>query len=193
MPKIAKKDTPATIPASQEPSERITAQLGGQQCPFCGAKELTLLEAEVDVPFFGKLFMFTMSCAKCKYHRSDVEAAEPHEPAQYTLEVSTIADMSVRVVRSSEGTVLMQGIGTIQPGPEAQGWVTNMEGLITRMKEQIEYIRNDEDDFDQKAKAQALIDKLDRAMAGKEKLTVTIKDPSGNSAIISEKAVKKKL
>jgi zinc finger protein len=198
MPKSANQ-APAAAPSKPAATqgsavvERTTAELGGQDCPMCRAKELTLTEAEADIPFFGKAFIFSMSCSKCKYHRSDVESAAPREPAQYTLEVAGSQDLQVRVVRSSEGTVLMQGIGSIEPGPEAQGWVTNIEGVITRMREQIEYARNEAEDFDSKAKAQALIDRLDRVIAGKEKLTLTIKDPSGNSAIISERAVRKKL
>ena len=50
--------------------------LKGQHCPMCHKKELELSEKETEVPYFGKLALFSMTCHNCKYHKSDVEALE---------------------------------------------------------------------------------------------------------------------
>ena len=168
-------------------------ELKGEMCPFCQTKNLTLTESEMDIPFFGKVFVFTMACSKCKHHKSDVEAAEQKEPAQYALEITSAKDMAVRVIRSSEGTILLDGIGSMTPGEDAQGFVTNVEGILVRMRDQVEFLRDHEEDEGDKAKAQAHIDRINRVIAGNEKLLLTVKDPTGNSAIISDRAVKKKL
>ena len=60
--------------------EDSTSTLSGQTCPMCRKNTLTLLESESEVPFFGKLFLFSMTCGSCKYHKAAVEAAEQHEP-----------------------------------------------------------------------------------------------------------------
>ncbi|MBN2459690.1 hypothetical protein JXB28_05370 [Candidatus Woesearchaeota archaeon] len=57
----------------------------------------------------------------------------------------------------------------------------------------IEVVRDDSEDEEDKKKAKNILKKLLRVMWGQEKLKMVIEDPSGNSAIISEKAVKSKL
>jgi zinc finger protein len=69
----------------------------------------------------------------------------------------------------------------------------NVEGILNRIKHQIETAKDNEEDADAKKKAKKLLKKLNKAMWGQEKLKIIIEDPSGNSAIISEKAVKGKL
>ncbi|MEM2916412.1 MAG: ZPR1 zinc finger domain-containing protein [Candidatus Woesearchaeota archaeon] len=174
-------------------AEKITATLKNQPCPVCGQKKLILTEAETEVPFFGKLYIFSMTCENCKYHKADVEAAEKKEPCRYVFEVSGKDDLKVRVVRSSEATVKFERVGTIEPGPAAEGFVTNIEGLINKIKEQIEKVRDFEEDDEAKQKAKNLLKKLMKVLWGEEKLKITIEDPSGNSAIISEKAKRSKL
>jgi zinc finger protein len=173
-------------------AEKVTASLKDQPCPACSQKKLTLTEAETEVPFFGKLFVFSMHCENCKYHKSDVEAAEQKEPCKYVFEVSGKEDLQVRVIRSSEATVIFERVGEIEPGPAAEGFITNVEGLIQRNKEQIEKIRDLEEDEEAKKKAKNLLKKLQKVLWGEETLKITIKDPTGNSAIISEKAKKSK-
>ena len=175
------------------PTEKITATLKDQPCPVCNQKKMTLTEAETEVPFFGKIYIFSMSCTNCKYHKSDVEAAEKKEACKCVFEVSGKEDLQVRVVRSSEGIIRFERVGTIEPGPAAEGFITNIEGLINKIKEQIEKIRDLEEDDDAKQKAKNLVKKLIKVLWGEEKLKITIEDPSGNSAIISEKAKRTKL
>ena len=168
-----------------------TNTISGQPCPMCGKKTLTLAESESEVPFFGKLFVFSMSCSNCKYRKSDVEAAEKKKPCKYSMDVKGKEDLNVRVVKSSEATVKISHVGSIEPGPASEGYVTNIEGIIQRMKQQIETLRDSEEDNDQKKKCKKLIKKLQKVLWGQEKLKITIEDPTGNSAIISEKVMKK--
>jgi len=166
--------------------------LGGQKCMMCNKNTLSLTESSQDIPFFGKVFIFAMGCTSCKYHKADVESAEQKPPSRYTLEVGK-DELEVRVVKSSEASVKIPHIGSIESGPGSEGFVTNVEGLINRIKEQIEIIKDTEEDEDAKKKAKNLLKKIQRVFWGDEKLKLIIEDPSGNSAIISEKAVKTKL
>ena len=134
-----------------------------------------------------------MTCSSCKYHISDVEAAEKHDPAKYAIEISSEQDMKIRVVKSSQATVKLPHITTITPGPASSGYVTNIEGILNRIKHQIEIARDSEEEDDAKKKAKNLLKKLTRISWGQEKQMLIIEDPSGNSAIISEKALKSKI
>ena len=168
-------------------------KLEGQPCPMCKENTLTLLQEEIDIPYFGKTFVFSMTCNSCKYHKSDVESAEKKEPTKYSIDISSEEDMKIRIVKSSEATVKIPHLGSISPGPSANGYVTNIEGILSRFKEQIENMRETEEDEEQKQKCKNMLKKITRIMWGQEKVKLIIEDPSGNSAIISEKTEKSPL
>lgn len=162
-------------------------------CPLCNQNSLILNERETEVPYFGKVYLFSMTCNNCKYHKADVEAVEQKEPCKFTFEISSEEDMKVRVVKSAEATVKIPHISTIEPGPASQGFVTNIEGILNRVKYQIENIKENAEDDDDKQKAKNLLKKLLKIIWGQEKQKIIIEDPSGNSAIISDRAVKEAL
>jgi len=167
--------------------------LPGQPCPMCKKKTLTLMESESEVPYFGKVFLFSMNCSNCKYHMADIETADKHEPCKYTIEVCSEKDMNIRVVRSSKATVKIPYIITIEPGPTAIGYITNIEGILNRVKKAIGDAKESAEDNSDKKKAKNMLKKLQKVMWGQEKIKIIIEDPSGNSAIVSENAVKSKL
>jgi len=163
----------------------------GETCPFCGKKTLTLRETETEVPYFGKVYLYSMECSSCNFRKNDVEIVERKQPKKQTFVLESEEDLKVRVVKSSEATVKIHYVGEITPGPASNGYITNIEGLIRRMLKQIEFAYESEEDPDVKKKAKKLIKKLKKALMGYEKLKITIEDPSGNSAIISEKVISK--
>ena len=178
------------MPKEENPQETDFEQ---QSCPLCHEKTLILTERETEVPYFGKVYIFSMTCNNCKYHKADVESIEQKEPVKYEFEISSEEDMKVRVVKSSEATVKLPHLATISPGPAAQGYVTNIEGILNRVKYQIEASKEMEEDEETKKKAKNLLKKLTRITWGQEKQKIIIEDPSGNSAIISDKAIKSAL
>ncbi|MFC2133843.1 ZPR1 zinc finger domain-containing protein [Bacteroidota bacterium] len=164
----------------------------GETCAFCHEKTLTLSEAERDIPYFGQVFIFSMDCSNCNYHKADVECAEDHGPVKYTLEIDSEEDMKIRIVKSSNATIKIAHVGSIEPGEAANGYVTNVEGVLNRMKKQVETLRDEAEDKADQKKAKNIIKKLTKVMWGQEKIKITLDDPTGNSAIISDKAVKGK-
>ncbi|MGM5481671.1 MAG: ZPR1 zinc finger domain-containing protein [Nanobdellota archaeon] len=178
------------VEAQQEGNMQI---LKGEQCPICGEKELTLTEAERDIPFFGPVALFSMDCEHCKYHKADVEVLEERDPMRFTLEVESEADLNIRIIKSSFAKLKIGQVGSIEPGENANGYVTNVEGVLNRMKRQVEFIRDNAEDKDDSKKAKNMVKKLTKVLWGQDNIKITLDDPSGNSAIISEKAVTKKL
>ncbi len=164
-----------------------------QPCPVCGKKTCTLMEDDQDIPYFGKVFIFSMTCTECGFHKADVEPAERHEPTKFTLVVETEEDMEIRLVKSGEASIKIPYVVDITPGPSSEGYVTNIEGLLMKIKNRISASVEAEEDKDKKKAGWKLIKKLNKVMMGRDKLKIILEDPSGNSAIISDKAVKKKL
>ncbi|MDO8655954.1 MAG: ZPR1 zinc finger domain-containing protein [Nanoarchaeota archaeon] len=169
------------------------AELKAQQCPFCGEKKMVLREEDMDIPYFGKVFVFSMECEACGTKKSDVEPMEPKEPCRYTLEVTSEDDLNIRVVKSGEATVKIPHVITMEPGPASSGYVTNVEGLLQKVKEIVQSTIDVEDDEGAAKKAKNMVKKLNRVMAGQEPIKIIIEDPSGHSAIISDKAQKSKI
>jgi zinc finger protein len=167
----------------------------GELCPFCQNKTLTLTEDEVDVPFFGKCYVFSMSCTSCKYNKADIESEETREPTKHEFVVQGDDDLKVRVIRSSEGLITIGKFGSIEPGENAEGFISNIEGVLARFKKVVEGQKlgpaeleeASEEEVANHEKARDLVKKLNRILMGSDKITISIEDPTGNSAIISEK------
>lgn len=168
-------------------------KIENQPCPMCGKKTLTLTEDVTEVPYFGHIHVFSMTCSECKYHKADVEAAEEHEPCRYTIEIDSQDDMKIRIVKSSQATVKIPHLTTIEPGIASNGYVTNVEGILNRIKYAVQIARDESEDPDEKKKAKKLLKKITKIIWGQEKAKLIIEDPTGNSAIISDKAKKTKL
>lgn len=166
----------------------------GETCPICQAKTLTLMEAERDVPYFGKCYIFSMDCDSCKYHKADIEVDDSLNKGKVKQEliIDSEDDLKIRVIKSSHCKVKVQYVGEIEPGEAANGYVTNVEGILNRLKKQVEGIRDNSDDDKDRKKAKNILKKMTRIMWGQEPCKLVIEDPTGNSAIISEKATKKK-
>lgn len=161
-----------------------------QLCAYCKTKNLTLMQREFDIPYFGKVFVYSMTCTHCKFHKADVECVDNKGPVKYTLDVSDEKDLSARIVKSSEATIKIPYVGDIEPGLASQGYVSNVEGVLRRMKRQIESFRDSAEDQADKKKAKNLLKKLQKVLFGRDKIKIILIDPTGNSAIVSEKAVK---
>jgi len=160
----------------------------GEKCPMCHKDTLTLMESRRDVPFFGVVFLFSMTCSTCHYHKADVEAEETKTPVKIEFTIEKEEDMKIRFIKSSQALVKLPHIVTIDPGEASNGYITNIEGLLNRVKKQIEFARDDAEDPATRKKAKNMLKKLQNVMWGQDTLKVIVEDPSGNSAIITERA-----
>lgn len=170
-----------------------TELIENQPCHICGKNTLTLAQTEKDIPYFGNVFILTMTCNSCNYKKTDIEQEEEQDPVKYTFNVDSEEDLNVRIVKSSRATVKIPRMITIEPGADSDGYVSNIEGVLNKVKDIIESVRDSEDDKAKVKKAKNQLKKLSRVLWGRESLTIEISDPTGNSAIISDKAVKSKL
>ena len=169
------------------------SEIKGQKCTFCDANKLILREDQIEIPYFGRVFLFSMECEACGYRKADVEPAEQKEPCRYSFEVTSDNDLNVKVIKSGEAIVKIPHVITIEPGPASEGYVTNIEGLLDRVKKIIESSIEVEEEEAAKKKGKNLLKKLNKVLVGRESLKIIIEDSSGHSAIVSDKAQKSKL
>ena len=136
-------------------------KLEKQPCPVCLNKTLSLTEDVKDIPYFGKCHLFSMNCSSCHYNKSDIEGEAKKEPAKYEFEVSSKKDLSARIVKSSEATVKIPTFKlSITPGPASEGYITNAEGILQRLKKIVEQERDNAEDDETKKKAKNLLKKM---------------------------------
>ncbi|RLG22934.1 hypothetical protein DRN72_00365 [Methanosarcinales archaeon] len=161
------------------------------QCPIC-EKVLKLRWEEENIPFFGDIMYISGSC-ECGFRYTDVMFLESKGASRYTFDVLGEDDLNVRVVRSASGTVRIPELGvSIEPGPDAESFVSNVEGVLERVRSVVEMMeRWCEEEGDQKRveRCRELIKMIDEIEEGKRNVRLIIEDPYGNSAIISERAI----
>lgn len=177
----------------KNPEQEGPVILEAQKCPMCFKDTLTLMEHQQEVPFFGPVLVFSMDCSSCNYHKADVECREQHEGAKYVLTVSEEKDLNIRVIKSSTATVKIPRVMSIEPGPASNGYITNVEGILNRVKVQLEKTRDLAEDDEDRKQAKNLLKKVQAGLWSHDTIDIIIEDPEGNSAIISEKATKEKM
>ena len=141
----------------------------------------------------------TLICSSCGYRSSDVIPLTDRPPRRYIKEVSDKDGLLVRVIRSSTSTVRIPEFGLrIDPGSANDGYITNIEGVLTRVMSIISQIIRDlsmhpeqfEDSSERMAKALSLKTTIETILDDESeeftKFTVIIEDPNGNSALVSE-------
>ena len=117
------------------------------KCPACGIEGVAKsIMKELEIPHFGKVLETTIQCPSCGFRHSDVIALEQNDPAKYVIEINK-NNLSVRVVRSQSATVEIPELGVkVEPGPKSEGYVTNIEGVLTRFEDAVKKALNLFDD-----------------------------------------------
>lgn len=160
-----------------------TSPLLGQPCPACRKDSLHFTESLEDVDYFGPVLLTTISCNLCGYKDTDVYLASTGEPSVIRARITSEKDLKMKVVRSSLATIRVPELGvTISPKTSAEGFITNVEGLLVRIKEVLEGAAPSLS-HERRKRAASILAELKRAQEGKLSFVVELKDPSGNSAI----------
>lgn len=155
-------------------------------CPICGNKEAVELRTEKKIPYVGPIDIITLKCNKCGYKKNDVIIHQIRDPVRYKVVISNEEDLNIRVFKSSSGTIKIPEFGfEMSPGPVAQSFITNVEGVLNRVLDAIFMLEALNPDAN-KEKVNELKQKLEKARMGKLKFTVIIEDPFGNSIIVSK-------
>jgi zinc finger protein len=158
-------------------------------CPSCN-NEIQYLYNTENIPYFSDILIISAICDRCGYKFVDTQMLKHGEPARHTVAITTVEDLSIRIMRSMSATIEIPEIGVhISPGPQCQGFVSNVEGVLDRIEKVVnmtfQWGTNQE-----KENATALLADIARIKAGAFPVTLILEDPDGNSGIVSDKAVK---
>lgn len=147
-----------------------------------------------EIPYFGEIMYISAKC-QCSFRFADTMLLSSKEPMRYELLVETQEDLNARVIRSTSGTIRIPEMGiTIEPGAVSESYITNVEGVMQRVQSVLMtasgWVQEDEEKF---ARSKELLCMLEEVLESKNKITVIIEDPLGNSTIISKKVIATKL
>lgn len=164
-------------------------------CPICFT-EMQLSWETQEIPSFGEALLIAGVCS-CGFRHSDTILLSQKEPARYTLQVTDPDDMDARVIRSTSGTIRVPELGVdVEPGPASESYVSNVEGVLARISEIVAFATRtacEAGDEQGARRGEEILENIRQARTGQFRLTFTIEDPLGNSAIASEKAVRSSL
>ena len=157
------------------------------KCPACGIEgEAKSIMKEIEIPHFGKVMETTIQCPSCGFKHSDIIALEQNDPAKYVLEINR-NNLSIRVVRSQSATVIIPELGIkVEPGPKSEGYVTNVEGVLTRFESAVKKALSLFDDAESQKNGKITLNKIQELKKGNGTATLEILDPFGQSNIVSE-------
>lgn len=159
-------------------------------CPACAAAGLEYNAEQVDLPYLGESLETMVRCTACGYRHTDFILTATKEPTRFRYRIEEEADMSVRVVRSSSGTIRVPELGIlIEPGMASEAFITNIEGIIVRVEAVLGQLHHDAEDGDVRQRIETLQRTLlDMRNGDAEPATLVLEDPFGNSAILAPRA-----
>jgi zinc finger protein len=158
------------------------------RCPYC-EREIQYLYQTENIPYFSDILIVSARC-ECGYRHADTMVLAGGEPARWEIRVEAPEDLMVRVVRSASARVEIPELGVeIDPGPACEGFVSNVEGVIDRIDDVVSGVLTWAEG-EERENALVLRRRIELAREGSLLFTLSIEDPSGNSAIVSEKAKK---
>ena len=157
------------------------------KCPACNTEEVAKsIMREIEIPHFGKVLETTIICESCGFKHSDIIALEQNDPAKYILKINK-ENLATRVVRSQSATVSIPELGVkVEPGPKSQGYVTNVEGVLTRFEDALKQALHLFNDETSQKNAKLILEDLKSIVNGQKTATLIIEDPFGQSNIVSD-------
>jgi zinc finger protein len=145
-----------------------------------------------EVPHFGEVLLITGTC-DCGFKHSDTITLSQKEPSRHTLRICCTEDLSARVIRSPSGTIRLPEFGVdVEPGPASDAVITNVEGVLDRVKEVVTFATRAAEkagDSDRTQRGHEILERIEEALKGQYSFTLIVEDPLGNSSIISENRV----
>jgi len=163
-------------------------------CPVCNGKNAAeSTQKTSNIPHFGEILETTLICTACGYKHSDVICLEQKDPVKLTLPINKDT-ISSRVVKSQSATVIIPELGLkVEPGPKSLGYVSNIEGVITRFEEVVKKALAIFEDEESQKNGQLILEKLNQLANGEIEATLIIEDPFGQSNIMDIKVKKDSL
>jgi zinc finger protein len=154
---------------------------------------------KVNIPHFKEVILMATVCEYCGYRTSDVKTggAIPENGKRITLRVETVEDLSRDILKSETCALKSLELDLeVQPGTLG-GRFTTVEGLLAQIREQLHgqiFDTEEDDEMPALSGGDSMVDstkntwvrffaKLDQAIKGELKFSITLEDPLASSYV----------
>jgi len=161
------------------------------KCPSCENGVITIDTTEYDLPDGDKMLIIKFVCDTCNYHKNDIIPMTTRmDSGIMTLRILAENDLKSKIYRSPTGKLEIPELELIvEPGPRADFYYTNVEGILLRFEEAVSIYKNNFEKNDpQFNEIEEILIDLKKAINGKLKFTLKLTDPGGGSYIIPQDA-----
>ncbi|KAI0018223.1 ZPR1 zinc-finger domain-containing protein [Xylariomycetidae sp. FL0641] len=138
------------------------------------------------IPYFREVILMSFSCEKCGFSNSEIQSAGTIQPkgSSYLLRLTAMEDFERQVIKSD--TAIVKFIELDLEVPAGRGQLTNVEGLLSSIVEDLELGQEarKEQMPEVHAKVAEIITKGRAMLAGEAfPFRLSVDDPAGNSWI----------
>ncbi|KAK2754839.1 nucleolar zinc-finger protein [Arachnomyces sp. PD_36] len=164
------------------------------ECPAC-MKHCIVNMQKINVPHFKEVFVWSTVCDHCGHRTSDVKTggAIPEKGRRIVAKIENEIDLSRDILKSDSCVLSSEELElSVQPGTLG-GRFTTIEGLLTQIRDQLhgqifdaenlDLEASDSMTVDYKSKWVRFFDRLDSAIKGELKFSMTLEDPLANSYV----------
>ena len=172
------------------PGEKRNSEIAYSfKCPSCETGVIDIIKNIYDLPDKDKILILKFECNKCDFHKNDIIPLTTNmAPGIMTLRITNEDDLKSKIYRSPRGKLEIPELELIvEPGPRADFYYTNVQGILFRFENAISIYRNNLEEKDpEKTEIDKLLHHLKQAIDGKFNFTLKITDTQGGSYIIPQ-------
>ena len=168
------------LPPAERPVDEIESLC--MNCHEQGTTRLLLTR----IPFFKEVVLMSFDCPSCSFRNSEIQSAGEIQQrgVRFTFKPSTLIDLQRQIVKGDSCVIRLEELDL--EVPKGRGQLTNLEGLISMVKADLEAGQDVRKESDERvwSSVQGVIDGLGVLLSGEGlPVTFSLDDPSGNSSI----------
>jgi zinc finger protein len=159
------------------------------KCPACKNGTIEISKTTYDLPDKDKMLIIKFECNKCNFSKNDlIPLTTKTEPGILILKITNEEDLKSKIYRSPVGKLEIPELEiVVEPGPNADFFYTNVEGILDRFEQAVRiYYNNIDENGKQKKDVEEILNDIEKAKAGKLNFTLKITDMGGGSYIIPQ-------
>ncbi|MHA1218818.1 MAG: ZPR1 zinc finger domain-containing protein [Candidatus Heimdallarchaeaceae archaeon] len=155
------------------------------KCPVCKSANTKITQKIMDIPHFPQLWFFNMVCSDCHFKHNDFINLSFKDPIRYIYHAENKNDYTTKIIRAANGTIIFPQIGAmIEPGPNAEGFINNIEGILHDIRGKASFLLGDASSDEEREKIRGYVELLDSYINDNLPIDIVVEDPFGNSSII---------
>jgi zinc finger protein len=109
-----------------------------------------------------------------------------------SAKITSSEDLNMHVIKSGTATVMIPEFGaTVTPGPYSEGYISNIEGVLMKIEDALIFMLSSAKGK-RLQRGERMLKRIRTVREQKPSFTFVLKDPFGNSALVSPTAGKVK-